>query len=80
MKKRETSPKSKKKYKSLNSPDFTSPDVNSDKTGKDNDADKTVKRVGQRNASHEFDLYVLGRFIGGISTSPWTNKTLRGSA
>ena len=43
------------------------------------EANKTVLKLGQEGASHEFDLYVPRRFIGGISTSPWTNKTLRRS-
>ena len=42
-------------------------------------AKKNVLKVGQAGASHEFDLYVPEMFIGGISTSPWTNKTLRRS-
>ena len=34
----------KKKNNRINSADFTSPDVDSDKSGADNDADKTVKK------------------------------------
>ena len=26
-------------------------------------------------AKHEFDIYEKGKVTGGISTSPWTNKT-----
>jgi len=40
-------------------------------------AKKTSLKVGQQGASHEFDLYVPKKFIGGISTSAWTNKTPR---
>ena len=31
--------------------------------------------VGNANAKHEFDLYEPGKVIGGVTTSPWTNKT-----
>ena len=31
--------------------------------------------VGHGGAKHEFDLYEANSVIGGISTSPWTNKT-----
>ena len=44
MKKSKSSKESGEKNNSMHSPDFTSPDINSDKTGADNDADKTVKR------------------------------------
>ena len=27
------------------------------------------------NAKHKFDIYEYGKFIGGITTSPWKNKT-----
>lgn len=40
---------------------------------------KTKLKVGQKDACHEFDIYEKGKFIGGISTSPWTNKTPRRS-
>lgn len=40
----ESSKKSGKKKKRKRSADFTDPEINSDKTGDDNDADKTVKR------------------------------------
>ncbi len=36
-------------------------------------------QVGNAGATHEFDLYESGRVIGGVSTSPWTNKTKRRS-
>ena len=32
--------------------------------------------IGDQGAKHEFDLYEKGKVIGGISTSPWTNKTV----
>ena len=41
---------------------------------------KTVVDVGQKGARHEFDIYSPDKFIGGISTSPWTNKTPRHSS
>ena len=31
--------------------------------------------VGDSGASHEFDLYQKGKVIGGVSTSPWLNKS-----
>lgn len=31
--------------------------------------------VGLEGAKHEFDLYEADHVIGGISTSPWTNRT-----
>lgn len=43
MKKLSLSKKSEEKKK-IHSADFTSPDVDSDKSGDDNDADNTVKR------------------------------------
>ncbi|MFC1908836.1 hypothetical protein ACFLXD_03095 [Chloroflexota bacterium] len=43
------------------------------------EATKIVLKLGQEGASHEFDLYMPEKFIGGISTSPWTNKTPRRS-
>jgi hypothetical protein len=39
---------------------------------------KTVKAVlpiGNQGAKHEYDLFEKGKIIGGISTSPWFNKT-----
>ena len=42
--KNEISVKSGMKNKRKRSADFTNPEINSDKTGTDNDADKTVKR------------------------------------
>jgi hypothetical protein len=38
-------------------------------------AQKQTLSVGTGNASHEFDLYETGRVVGGISTSPWFNKS-----
>lgn len=38
-------------------------------------AQKAKLRVGTGNAKHEFDLYEAGKVIGGISTSPWFNKS-----
>jgi hypothetical protein len=37
-------------------------------------ARKVILAVGG-NAGHEFDLYERARVIGGITTSPWMNKT-----
>ena len=31
--------------------------------------------VGRKGAKHEFDLYQKGQLIGGVSTSPWHNKS-----
>ena len=36
---------------------------------------KETLTIGDQGAKHEFDLYEKGKVIGGISTSPWTNKT-----
>lgn len=44
MKNSDPSKKNKISKVSLPSPDFTSPDIDSDKTGPDKDADKTVKK------------------------------------
>jgi len=38
-------------------------------------AKKSVLPVGTAGASHEFDIFEENKIIGGISTSPWTNKT-----
>jgi hypothetical protein len=38
-------------------------------------AQKQTLSVGTGNASHEFDLYEKDKIIGGISTSPWFNKS-----
>ena len=38
-------------------------------------ASKQRLHVGNGGAKHEFDLYEISRVIGGISTSPWTNRT-----
>lgn len=38
-------------------------------------AEKAVLSLGRKGASHEFDLYNSGKVIGGITTSPWKNKT-----
>lgn len=42
-------------------------------------ASKQRLHVGNGGAKHEFDLYEISRVIGGISTSPWTNKTQKRS-
>ena len=36
---------------------------------------KSALSVGSGNVSHEFDLYEANKVIGGISTSPWFNKS-----
>lgn len=38
-------------------------------------ARKEILDIGDQGAKHEFDLYEEGKVIGGISTSPWKNKT-----
>ena len=38
-------------------------------------ARKKTLCIGNQGAKHEFDLYEEDKVIGGISTSPWTNKT-----
>ncbi len=38
-------------------------------------AQKSKLSFGNSNASHEFDVYEKSRVIGGISTSPWLNKS-----
>jgi len=38
-------------------------------------AHKSTLRIGNGKASHEFDLYEQEKVIGGISTSPWFNKS-----
>ena len=38
-------------------------------------AQKETLRVGNGNTCHEFDLYENNKVIGGISTSPWLNKS-----
>ncbi len=43
-------------------------------------AEKVTLPVGKQGAAHEFDLYDIGEVIGGITTSPWTNKTARRSS
>lgn len=35
--------------------------------------------IGDQGAKHEFDLYEEGKVIGGISKSPWKNKTKKKS-
>lgn len=37
--------------------------------------EKDVIRIGSKGASHEFDLYECSKVIGGITTSPWKNRT-----
>ena len=39
------------------------------------DAKKAVLSVGRKGASHEFDLYDSSKVVGGVTTSPWKNKT-----
>ena len=36
---------------------------------------KATLPIGNEGATHEFDLFEKGRIVGGISTSPWFNKT-----
>lgn len=38
-------------------------------------AEKCRLPIGATTHKHEFDLYERGKVIGGISTSPWKNKT-----
>ena len=38
-------------------------------------AKKSVLSVGRKGTSHEFDLHDSGKVIGGITTSPWKNRT-----
>ena len=38
-------------------------------------ATKQRLTLGSSGAKHEFDLYDAGKLIGGITTSPWKNKT-----
>ena len=38
-------------------------------------AKKVVLQLGSDGASHEFDLCESDKVIGGITTSPWKNKT-----
>jgi hypothetical protein len=38
-------------------------------------AEKSVVSIGK--AHHEFDLYQEGIIVGGISTSPWVNRTAK---
>ena len=38
-------------------------------------ATKQRLKLGNGGAKHEFDLYDAGKLIGGITTSPWKNKT-----
>ena len=38
-------------------------------------ASKQRLKLGSSGAKHEFDLYDAGKLIGGITTSPWKNKT-----
>jgi len=39
------------------------------------EAKKKILEVGQQRVPHEFDLYDANKVIGGITTSPWKNKT-----
>ena len=38
-------------------------------------ARKVKLQVGQTQTAHEFDLYDPNRVIGGITTSPWKNRS-----
>lgn len=38
-------------------------------------ARKSTLAVGLASATHEFDIFQEENIIGGISTSPWTNRT-----
>lgn len=38
-------------------------------------AQKSVVTIGKKQ--HEFDLYQEGVVVGGISTSPWLNRTIK---
>jgi hypothetical protein len=38
-------------------------------------AEKKRLKVGKDGAKHEYDLYEKDKVIGGVSTSPWKNKT-----
>ncbi len=55
MKKQSTSNKNEAKKASLPTPDFTSPEINTDKTRRDNDADKTIKRSKSKKSKLEID-------------------------
>ena len=55
-----SSKKNEKKNKLPHSADFTSPDVNSDKTGADNDSDRTVKIKNPSKSKLEIDPDTTG--------------------
>ena len=55
MKNNKSSKKNEGKNKRTHSPDFTSPDINSDKTGADNDSDRTVKIKNPTKSKLEID-------------------------
>lgn len=55
MKNKISSKKKVGKDKRTHSEDFTSPDVNSDKTGADNDSDRTVKSKNPGKSKLEVD-------------------------
>ena len=38
-------------------------------------AQKEILSLGKQGAKHEYDLYEKGAIIGGVSTSPWKNKS-----
>lgn len=42
---------------------------------KGTNAKKVILQLGNDGASHEFDLYESDKVIGGVTTSPWKNKT-----
>lgn len=46
---------SKNKNQAVKSPDHTSPDIDNDKSGSDNDADKTVKKNSSEKSKMEID-------------------------
>lgn len=60
MKNSDSSKNIKVKSNRSHSPDFTNPDVNADKTGADNDADKTVKNKNNTKSKLEIDPDTTG--------------------
>lgn len=60
MEKSETPKNSGGKNKRSHAPDFTNPDVNADKTGADNDADKTIKNKKNTKSKLEIDPDTTG--------------------
>lgn len=70
MKKSDPLKKNKKNNTRLPSPDFTSPDIDSDKTGPDKDADKTVKK----NKLNKSKLEINPDSTGGDTKADKTKK------